>query len=347
MNTFAPHPRAFSRAPVRHILAHALTALAVGAALMGGAGAAHAQADADGLLIVVPYAQNGPTDRTLRAMVKPLSQALGGARITVKNVASPGGVQGLDEVAKAKPDGRTLVFTNTNVALLPALGEKLPFDPLKDFSYLGLVLESPMVVLGRPTLEIKTARELAEWLSRPDAKSTRLADAGAGSASYLCGLFLQSLAKQSFTRVAFPGSAPAMSALKDNKVDLLCDQTPTVRAPLAARQVQGYAVTASAPLSAAPFSGLTTLRRMFSRDMELTIWHGFYGPKGLAPDVQARLNTAIRQAAADPAFVAEQEAQGVVMVRGRRQTPEGHKAYVEETVPLWQLIVSVSKSGGR
>ena len=68
---------------------------------------------------------------------------------------------------------------------------------------------------------------------------------------------------------------------------------------------------------------------------------------GVAPDVQARLNTAIRQAAADPAFVADQQAQGVVMVRGSRLTPEGHKAYIEETIPLWQLIVSVSKAGAR
>ena len=86
---------------------------------------------------------------------------------------------------------------------------------------------------------------------------------------------------------------------------------------------------------------------VLSRELELSIWHGFYAPKGLAPDVQARLNTAIRQAAADPAFVADQQAQGVVMVRGSRLTPEGHKAYIEETIPLWQLIVSVSKAGAR
>ena len=112
---------------------------------------AAAQPGAAPITIVVPYAQNGPTDRTLRAMVAPLSQALGGTPITVKNVASPGGVNGLAEVAAAKPDGRTLLFTNTNVALLPALGEKLPFDPKDAFSHLGLVLESPMVVLGRPS----------------------------------------------------------------------------------------------------------------------------------------------------------------------------------------------------
>ena len=308
--------------------------------------AAVAQAGAP-ITIVVPYAQNGPTDRTLRAMVKPLSQALGGTPITVKNVASPGGVNGLAEVAAAAPDGRTLLFTNTNVALLPALGQQLPFDARDAFSHLGLVLESPMVVLGRPTLEANTAKELAEWLARTDSSQIRLADAGAGSASYLCGLFLQSLARKGFTRTDFPGSAPAMTALKENKVDLLCDQTPSVKAPLAAKEVRGYALTTTTPMASAPFNSLTTLRRMFSRDLELTIWHGFYAPKGLAPAVQARLNAAIRQAAADPAFVADQESQGVVMVRGSRLTPEGHKAYIEKTIPLWQLIVSVSKANTR
>jgi len=303
-----------------------------------------AQPAADPIVIIVPYAQNGPTDRTLRALAKPLSQALGGAPITVKNVPSPGGVEGLAEVARAKPDGRTLLFTNTNVALLPALGEKLPFDPKTDFSYLGLVLESPMVVLGRPTLEAQTAKEFAAWLERTDPRQIRLADAGAGSASYLCGLFLQSLAGKHFTRVEFPGSAPALTALKENKVDVLCDQTPSVKAPLAAKAVRGYAQTTGTPMNAAPFSGLVTLRRMFSRDLELSIWHGFYAPKGLAPELQTRLNSAIRQAAADPAFVADQQAQGVIMIGGRRLTPEGHKAFIEETVPLWQLIVSISKS---
>lgn len=299
------------------------------------------------IVIVVPYAQNGPTDRTLRAMVPPLSRALGDVPITVKNVASPGGVEGLAEVAKASPDGRTLLFTNTNVALLPALGQKLSFDPKNDFSYLGLVLESPMVVLGRPTLKAQTPKELAEWLASTNGKEVRLADAGAGSASYLCGLFLQSLVRKSFTRQDFPGSAPALTALKEGKVDILCDQTPSVKAPLAARQVRGYALTTGTPMAMEPFSELTTLRRMFSRELELSIWHGFYAPKGLAPDLQARLNAAIRKAAADPAFVADQQAQGVVMVTGRRLTPEGHKTYIEQTIPLWHLIVSVSKSASR
>ena len=307
-----------------------------------------ASAQATGpIVIVVPYAQNGPTDRTLRAMVKPLSQALGGAQITVKNVASPGGVQRLEEVAKAKPDGQTLLFTNTNVALLPALGEKLPFDPRNDFSYLGLVLESPMVVLGRPSLEASTSEELAQWLARTDGKKIRLADAGAGSASYLCGLFLQSLVRKNFSRVDFPGSAPAMTALKENKVDVLCDQTPSVKAPLAAKQVRGYAVTTGTPMVSAPFAELTTLRRMFSRELELSIWHGFYAPKGMSREMQTKLNAAIRQAASDPTFVADQQSQGVVMVSGGRLTPDGHKAYVEQTIPFWQLIVSVSKSGGK
>ena len=107
-----------------------------------GAPAVVAQPTADPIVVIVPYSQNGPTDRTMRALAKPLSQALGGTPITVKNVPSPGGVDGLAEVARAKPDGRTLLFTNTNVALLPALGDKLPFDPKNAFSYLGLVLET-------------------------------------------------------------------------------------------------------------------------------------------------------------------------------------------------------------
>ena len=309
-----------------------------------GAPAVVAQPTADPIVVIVPYSQNGPTDRTMRALAKPLSQALGGTPITVKNVPSPGGVDGLAEVARAKPDGRTLLFTNTNVALLPALGDKLPFDPKNAFSYLGLVLESPMVILGRPSLEAKTAKEFASWLEHTDSSQIRLADAGAGSASYLCGLFLQSLAGKPFTRVEFPGSAPALTALKENKVDMLCDQTPSVKAPLAAKAVQGYAQTTGTPMTTAPFSSLVTLRRMFSRELELSIWHGFYAPKGLPTEVQARLNAAIRQAAADPAFVADQQAQGVIMIGGRRLTPEGHKAFIEETVPLWQLIVSISKS---
>ena len=199
-------------------------------------------------------------------------------------------------------------------------------------------------ILGRPGLEAKTAKEFASWLEHTDSSQIRLADAGAGSASYLCGLFLQSLAGKSFTRVEFPGSAPALTALKENKVDMLCDQTPSVKAPLAAKAVQGYAQTTGTHMTTAPFSSLVTLRRMFSRELELSIWHGFYAPKGLPTEVQARLNAAIRQAAADPAFVADQQAQGVIMIGGRRLTPEGHKAFIEETVPLWQLIVSISKS---
>ena len=345
---FSSHPLHVKHLPViralRRPVRRGFLAL-LGAAVWGAGVSASVAQESEPIVIVVPYAQNGPTDRTLRAMVEPLSQALGGTPITVKNVASPGGVEGLAEVAKAKPDGRTLLFTNTNVALLPALGQALPFDPQNDFAHLGLVLESPMVLLGRPTLEAQSARDLAEWLAKTDGRKVRLSDAGAGSASYLCGLFLQSLTRKSFSRVDFPGSAPAMAALKEGKVDILCDQTPSVRGPLAANEVRAYALTTSSPMTTPPFAGITTLRRMFSRELELTIWHGFYAPKGIEPGLQARLNAAIRQAAADPAFVAGQQAQGVVMVTGRRLTPEGHKAYIDQTIPLWQLIVSVSKTG--
>ena len=84
-----------------------------------------------------------------------------------------------------------------------------------------------------------------------------------------------------------------------------------------------------------------------TRELELTIWHGFYAPKGLQADLQGKLSQAIRKAAANPAFVAEQQAQGVVMVTGSRQTPEGHRAFIEQTIPLWQLIVAVSRSAAR
>lgn len=305
-------------------------------------GAALAAAQPAGVTVVVPFAPNGPTDRMLRAMLPPLSKALG-EPVTVRNVASPGGVQGLVEVAQAAPDGRTLLFTHTNVALLPALGQALPIDPLKDLSFLGLVLEAPMVVLTRPSLQLGSARELGAWLS--SGQPVRLADAGTGSASYLCGLFLQSMARKGFERQSFPGSAPAMTALKSNQADVLCDQTPSVRGPLGAQEVRAYAITASAPLDMAPFEGLPTLRHMFARTLELGIWHGFYAPKNLAPDLRARLNTAIRQAAQDPEFVASQRAQGVVMVRGNRLTPEGHLAFVQETIPLWQLVVSLARTG--
>ena len=138
-----------------------LTSLALAVCVLTGTAVAHAQDFPGGkpISIVVPFAAGGPTDRVARDLAEAMRKPLGGVSITVENAAGAGGTIGANKVAKAKPDGHTLLLWHIGMASTPALYRKLPFKPLEDFEYLGLVNEVPMTLLGKPQLPANTDRK--------------------------------------------------------------------------------------------------------------------------------------------------------------------------------------------
>ena len=196
--------------------------------------------------IVVPFAAGGPTDKVARDLAEALRKPLN-ATIVIENATGAGGTLGAGKVAKAAPDGYTLLLHHIGMATTTALYRNPTFKPLEDFEYLGLVNEVPMTIVGRPGLPDGWA-ELTKWL-RANQGKVNLAHAGLGAASHLCGLLFQQSLKMEMTTIPYKGTGPAMTDLMGGQVDLLCDQTLNTSAQIVGGKVKAYAVTTLKPLS--------------------------------------------------------------------------------------------------
>jgi tripartite-type tricarboxylate transporter receptor subunit TctC len=176
---------------MKHVLIATLLATVAGTAL--------AEYPEKPVTIVVPFAAGGPTDKVARdlgdVMRKQLNQP-----VIIENVGGAGGTLGAAKVAKAAPDGYTVLLHHIGMATSPALYRKLPYDTLSDFEYLGMVNEVPMTLIGRSTLPANNMAELTKWIDANKGK-INLANAGLGAASHLCGLLFQQALKVDMTTV--------------------------------------------------------------------------------------------------------------------------------------------------
>ena len=299
------------------------------------------------ITFVVPFAAGGPTDRVARDLAEAMRKSMGGsANFVVENVNGAGGTIGANKVAKAAPDGHTLLLHHIGMAAAPSLYRKLQYKPLEDFEYVGMINEVPMTLIGKPQLEANTYRDLENYI-RVNAGKLNIAHAGLGSASHLCGLMWQSAinAKEAMTTIPFGGTAPAMNALVGGQVDMMCDQTTNTTGQIEAGRVKAYAVTTSKPLkNNKVLKDLPTLQEMGLKNFDLTIWHGLYAPKGTPPAALAQINTALKLALKDPDFIKKQEGLGAVVVTDKRVEPAAHKAFVTAELNKLKPVI---EAGGK
>lgn len=316
--------------------------LAVGAAVLAfGAQAADFPAAGRTITIVVPFAAGGPTDKVARDLGEALRKPLGGATIVIDNAAGAGSTIGSAKVARANPDGYTLLLTHIGMATTAALYRKLPYK-YNEFEYLGLVNEVPMVVVGKPTLAANNWAELKSWIQDNKTK-VNLANAGLGAASHLCGLMLQQALQTEVTTVPYKGTAPAMADLMGGQVDVMCDQTTNTTSQIEGKKIKAYAVTTAKRLAIpAVYKDLPTLQEVGLKGFDVSIWHGLYAPKGTPAAVLKTLNTALQAAVKDPDFIKKEESLGAIVAHDERVTPEGHKKFVAAEVAKWGPVIKAA-----
>ena len=296
---------------------------------------------------VVPFAAGGPTDRVARDLAEAMRKSMGGsANFVVENVNGAGGTIGMAKVARAVPDGHTLLLHHIGMASAPGLYRKLSFKVADDFEYLGMINEVPMTLIGKPQLAANNYRDFENYI-KANAGKLNIAHAGLGSASHLCGLMWQSRlqASEAMTTIPFSGTAPAMNALVGGQVDIMCDQTTNTTSQIEAGRVKAFAVTTAKSLSDNKLlKNYPSLQELGMKGFELTIWHGLYAPKGTPPAVLTQLNNALKMALKDPDFIKKQEGLGAVVVTDKRVEPAAHKAFVaSETAKLKPLIEAAGK----
>jgi tripartite-type tricarboxylate transporter receptor subunit TctC len=283
------------------------------------------------ITIVVPFAAGGPTDKVARDFAEALRKQLNNATVVIENVGGAGGTLGANKVAKAAPDGHTLLLYHVGMATSPSLYRNLPYKTLDDFEYLGMINDVPMTLVGRPTLPANNYAELVKWLEANKGK-INLANAGLGAASHLCGLLFQQATKIDMQTVPYKGTAPAMTDLIGGQVDIMCDQTTNTTAQIESGKIKAYAVTSPTRLTTPALSKLPTLDESGLKGFNVSIWHGLYAPKGTPKAVLEQLNTALRAALKDPEFIKREEALGAVVVTDARLSPAEHKKFVEAEI---------------
>ena len=277
-----------------------------GAALLACAGlVAHTQALAEdwpskSVVMVVPYSAGGPTDVVARMLAIPMGKHLG-QTVVVENTVGAGGTIAPARVARAKNDGYTILIHHMGMATAPALYKKLPYDPLKDFEYIGQVLDVPMTLLSRKDFPANNFQELLTYVKANQDKVS-LANAGIGAVSQLCGMLFAHQIGVKLTTVPYKGAGPAMNDLMGGQVDLLCDQT-TQTAPVIkdGNRVKVFGVTTPQRLTSMP--NIPTLDEQGLKGFDVKVWHGMYAPKGTPAEVVNKINAALNVALKDPVVV--------------------------------------------
>lgn len=285
------------------------------------------------ITIVVPFAAGGPTDKVARDLGVVLGKELK-QTVIIENVGGAGGTLGANKVAKAAPDGYTMLLHHIGMATSPALYRNLPFKVLDDFEYLGMVNDVPMTLIGRPSLPAGNYAELLKWIEANKGK-INLANAGLGAASHLCGLLFQQSLKVDMTTVPYKGTGPAMTDLLGGQVDIMCDQTTNTSSQIEGGKVKAFAVTTTKRLTTPALAKLPTLDESGLKGFNVSIWHGMYAPKGTPKAVVDKVNAALRNSLKDADFIKKQEALGAVVVTDARLAPADHKKFVEAEIAKW------------
>ena len=309
---------------------------AIAATLLALAGHAGAQTfPAKPVSIVVPFAAGGPTDTVARSVAAGMEKSLG-QPVIVENKPGAGGTLGANDVAKAQPDGHKLLVWHIGMSTSPALYRRLPFDPLKDYEYVGLINDVPMTLLVRPSLQVKDMKELIAYVKANPDKIT-LGNAGLGAASHLCGLLFQQAIQTDLTTVPYKGTAPAMTDLIGGQVDILCDQTTNTTQQIKAGKVKALALTAPKRLDS--LKEIPTAGEAGLPGFELGIWHGLYAPKGTPKPVVDKLVSALQAALADATLQKRFAELGSVVYPVAQQTPEGLAKHLKAEIDKWGPVI--------
>ena len=285
--------------------------------------------------IIVPAAAGGPTDTLTRVPAAAMSEALK-QQMIIENVGGAGGTIGINRAAKARADGYTLLLYHIGMATSPALYRKLQYDTLNDFDYIGQVADVPMMMIAKSTIP---ANSFAEFLSYAKANKDKLtyANAGLGSASYLCGILFMSAVEANFTMVPYKGTGPAMNDLVGGQVDFMCDQTTNTVPQIKAGKVKAYGVTTASRLASMP--DLPTLAEQGLKGFDLVVWNGVFAPKGTPKPALDKLVAALQTAVQSPAFRSRLAELGAEPVPLSKANPGSLGALLKAEVEKWGPII--------
>lgn len=287
------------------------------------------------ITMVVPFPAGGSTDAISRVMVDAMSGSLG-QRVVIENVGGASGNIAVGRVARAAPNGYTLVMGSWPTHVLNAAIFTLPYDPMNDFEPVSLVSTQPLLIIARKSMPAQNLRELIAYLKANPGKATQ-GTAGSGGASHVAGVFFQKATETQFQFVPYRGSGPAMIDLLSGQIDMMLDLAASAAPRARAGSVKAYAVTSKNRLEAAP--DVPTVDEAGLPGFYVESWHGIWAPKGTPKVVIGKINAAVVQALADPVVRQRLLNIGQVVFAPDQQTSEAMYAFQKaENEKWWPLI---------
>lgn len=290
------------------------------------------------VILAVPFAAGGPTDTLARNLAQVMGAQLK-QQMVIENVAGAGGTIAANRVAKAKPDGYSLLIAHIGMATAPALYRKLPYNPLTDYEYIGQVADVPMTLIAKTGLPPDNLTELIAYIKKNKDK-LNLGNAGLGAASHLCGLLFTSRIQSEITTIPYNGTAPAMAALMGGQIDLMCDQTTNTTQQIKAGRVKVYGTTTKTRISS--LSMVPTLAEQGMKDFDVSVWHGIYAPKGTPKPVLDKLVAALQASVQDAQFKSRIAELGAVVVTKDKATPESLAKHLKAEIEKWGPIIKTA-----
>ena len=312
-------------------------AAVVSAGTLLGSNIASAQKDwpTKSIQLIVPFAAGGPTDSIARLISVPMGQALG-QTVVVENVPGAGGTIASTKVARAAPDGYTIYIHHMGMATAEALYDKLPYDPMTSFEYIGQVADVPMVLLGKKDLPANNFKELEAYIKANGSKVT-MANAGPGAVSQLCGLLFQSRMGVKLTNIPYKGTGPALTDLLGGQVDLLCDQTTQTIPYIKDGRVKAFGTTTMKRLPAIP--NVPTLNEQGLKGFEVKVWHGVYAPKGTPQPILNKINAALKKALNSPDVKKRLDDANIDIVPMDKVSAQGLKDHLDKEINVWGPVI--------
>ncbi|SSW67013.1 hypothetical protein AVE30378_02385 [Achromobacter veterisilvae] len=312
------------------LLTASLAVLALGSA--AGAQAAWPERP---ITMVVPFPPGGPTDLVARVLAKQLTDQLG-QTVVVENKGGANGNIGMQYAAAAKPDGYTVLYNTSSIALSPNLYRSLAFDPVKDFAPVSTTAVIPLVLLVHPSVPAQNAQAFVEYARQHPGKLS-YGSAGAGNVTHLGALLLLRSLQIDAVHVPYRGSAPAMTDLVGGQVQLMTNTLNDSLGFIREGKLRALAVTS--PERSDQLPDVPTVAETVAPGFGMGAWQGVVAPAGTPAPVVDKLNAEIRRALQSPEMQKQLKAQGA---QALGSTPQEYAAYIKSEIQRWGEVVKAA-----
>jgi len=285
------------------------------------------------ITLVVPFPAGGPADLIARVLADRMRTPLGQPLI-VENVSGAGGSIGVARVARAAPDGYTLLLHNLQISANVSLYHNLPFDTEKDLTPVIFINNNPLVLIGRKMLEPNTLKELIAYMK---TNVVKMAHPGVGATGHLATSLFAQEAHVTVDHIPYRGAAPALQDIAGGHVDLFFATPQSVVQPVGSGQMKAYGITAKEP--SPQFPTAASFVQELGPKLEILYWHALFAPAGTPDAIVEKLNSVLQEIMADAAILKSWAKSGVAPYPKDQRSPAAARALLKSEIARWSQVI--------